>query len=106
MKERITAMTEYQVTLIDKNNHFRPVSTIVKVEGEFVKQDVINRGIQKICNQRYWTKKELMSYQQVKIRPYDKEKIEAENKARYEAIKEAKYASGEWKRPKSKEVKE
>ena len=50
-------MTEYQVTLIDKNNHFRPVSTIVKVEGEFVKQDVINKGIQKICNQRYWTKK-------------------------------------------------
>ena len=33
----------------------------------------------------------------------DKEKIERENVARYEALKEEKYASGEWKKPKSKE---
>lgn len=94
-------MTEYQVTLIDKKGIYRPVSAIVKVEGEFIKSDVITKGIQKICNIRRWTKKELSAYQSVKIRVYDKEKIEAENKARYEAIKEAKYASGEWKRPKN-----
>ena len=42
-------------------------------------------------------------YTKGKIREYDKEKIEQENAARYEALKEEKYASGEWKRPKSKE---
>ena len=54
---------------------------------------------------RYWTVDDLKKYGYTKgkIREYDREKIEQENAARYEALKEEKYASGEWKRPKSKE---
>lgn len=104
---------DYQVTLICTNGKYRPVSAIVSVEqAEDVdltrdkkeKAKIQLTGITKICQKRYWTKKDLVegSYTKVKVRLYDRAKIEAENAARYEAIKEAKYASGEWKRPKGK----
>lgn len=100
-------MKEYQVTIIDPDNKYRPVSTIVKVDDNFVltaetKKCIIDKGIKAICIKRYWDKDDLKKsgYTRVKMREYDRKKIEAENKARYEAIKEAKYASGEWKRPK------
>lgn len=93
---------QYQVTIFDTNNVYRPVSTVIDWDKPFDRKAIMNKGIIKICQKHYWTKGNLAKYQQVKIREYDKEKIEAENKARYEAIKEAKYESGEWKRPKSK----
>ena len=66
------------------------------------KKEIINKGVVKICQKRYWTQRDLKKYGylKAKVRVYDKEKIELENKARYEQIKEQKYASGEWTRPK------
>lgn len=95
---------KYQVTLTCVSGKYRPVSTIVDTDLDITthKQEIINKGIQKICIQRNWTKTEVKKYEYLKckIRVYDKEKIEQENKERYEHIKEEKYASGEWKRPK------
>ena len=101
-REVITMMKQYQVTLICKNGKYRPVSTIVTMEENSDKREVIKTGQKKIMAQRYWTVADLIKcgYTQCKVREYDKEKIEREAAERYNAIKEAKYASGEWKRPK------
>lgn len=106
-------MKEYQVTLICATGQYRPVSCIVKKDSEEIKKkgkdafikELQTAGIQKICMKRGWTKWNLVhdGYTKVKVREYDKEKIEQENKERYEKLKEEKYASGEWKRPKTKE---
>ena len=66
------------------------------------KKTIINKGVNKICQKRYWTQRDLKNYGylKAKVREYDKAKIEQENKERYERIKEEKYASGEWVRPK------
>lgn len=70
------------------------------------KKEIINKGVVKICQKRYWTQRDLKNYgyTKAKVREYDKEKIEHENKERYEKLKEEKYACGEWKAPKRKEV--
>ena len=56
----------------------------------------------KMCQKRYWTKKDLkkFGYNIVKIREYNKERIEKENAERYERIKQEKYKTGEWRKPK------
>ena len=97
-------MKEYQVTLTTVDGKYKPVSCIVKTDSKD-KKEIMNQGVVKICQKRYWTKRDLKNYGylKVKIREYDKEKIELEKIARYEQIKEEKYASGEWKRPKEKE---
>lgn len=102
-------MKEYQVTLMCATGKYKPVSCIIKREeidlaNTASKKELINQGIQKICNNRYWTKLDLLKYDytKVKVREYNKEELAAVAKERYEAIKEAKYASGEWKRPKNK----
>ena len=96
-------MTQYQVTLTDMMGKYKPVSCIITTELtlENNKKDIINKGIVKICQKRYWTQRDLKryGYLKAKVRVYDKAKIEQENKARYEQIKEQKYASGEWQRP-------
>lgn len=108
---------EYQVTILCSTGEYRPVSTIVNYEqssGEDLslnkdkRKEIQTKGIIKICQKRGWDKKDLIKYNytKCKIRLYDKEAIEKENKERYEKIKEEKYATGEWKRPKSKESKE
>ena len=101
-REVITMMKQYQVTLICENGKYRPVSTIVTMEENSDKREVIKTGQKKIMAQRYWTAADLIKcgYTKCKVREYDKEKIEREAAERYNAIKEAKYASGEWKRPK------
>lgn len=103
-------MKEYQVTLKCADGRYKPVSCIIKAEGADLKnsvkvQELLQKGTQKICIQRNWTKTELRKYNYTKglVREYDKEKIDAQNKARYEKLKEEKYASGEWKRPKRRE---
>ena len=92
---------EYQVTLFDKTNKYKPVSTIVKSES-IDKTLILKLGAEKICRVRNWSKKELeqYNYKVGKIREYNPQKIAEENVARYQKIKEEKYASGEWKRPK------
>ena len=96
---------QYQVTLICENGKYKPVSTIVTMEETTDRKAIMREGQKKIMIKRYWSMADLIryGYTKGKIREYDKEKIERENAARYEALKEEKYASGEWKRPKSKE---
>ena len=96
---------QYQVTLICENGKYKPVSTIVTMEETTDRRAIMREGQKKIMIKRHWSMADLTryGYTKGKIREYDKEKIERENAARYEALKEEKYASGEWKRPKSKE---
>jgi hypothetical protein len=97
-------MAQYQVTLTDTLGKYKPVSCIITTDLtlEDNKKEVINLGVKKICQKRYWTQRDLKryGYLKAKVRVYDKEKIEQENKERYEQLKEQKYANGEWKRPK------
>lgn len=97
-------MAQYQVTLTDLNGKYKPVSCIITTELSLDthKKDIINLGVVKICQKRYWTQKDLKKYGylKAKVRVYDKDKIEQENKAKYEQYKEQKYNSGEWVRPK------
>ena len=97
-------MTQYQVTLTDMLGKYKPVSCIITTDLTIKehKKEIINKGVVKICQKRYWTQRDLKKYGylKAKVRVYDKEKIEQENKERYEQLKEQKYASGEWQRPK------
>ena len=97
-------MTQYQVTLTDMLGKYKPVSCIITTELtlDTHKKEIINLGVVKICQKRYWTQKDLKryGYLKAKVRVYDKVKIAQENQARYEQLKEQKYASGEWTRPK------
>ncbi len=103
---------QYQVTLTSTTGKYKPVSCIITKEqstdidltlDKATRKSIINDGVQKICIQRYWGKRELQQYgyTSAKVRQYNKEKIQQENKERYERIKEEKYQSGEWQRPKS-----
>lgn len=98
---------QYQVTLNSITGKYKPVSCIITTELnlEENKKEIINLGVQKICQKRYWTQTSLKmyGYLKAKVREYDKEKIAQENAERYEKIKEEKYTKGEWQRPK-KEV--
>ena len=74
---------DYQVTLIDKNKKYRPVSAIVKIEQadssidltleEKRKKEIISKGIVKICQKRGWGKLELQVYNYLTalVRKYD-----------------------------------
>lgn len=88
---------EYQVTLICSTGQYKPVSAIVKADTDDLARvgkvaytgDIRTRGIQKICQKRYWGNADLKryGYTKVKMREYDKEKIAKENAERYEKIK-------------------
>lgn len=104
---------QYQVTLICKTGVYKPVSCIIEVEqkrgidltkDKVMKKEIIERGVNKICVNRYWTSKDLQKYGYLsaKVRLYDRLAIEKQKKENYEKLKEQKYASGEWKRPKNK----
>ena len=103
---------EYQVTLIDTENRYKPVSCVVKYEQDNsedlskspqTRKLISRKGVEKICAKHYWSGKDLIryNYTRVKIRLFDKEIIARENAERYEAIKEAHYSDGSWKRPKN-----
>ena len=99
-------MKQYQVTLNSVSGKYKPVSCIITTDlsVDTDKKEIINKGVTKICQKRYWTKRELTKYgyTKAKVREYDKEKIAQESVERYAKIKEEKYASGEWQRPKEK----
>lgn len=69
-----------QVTLFDKGGHYKPVSSLVKVESASYynthKADVQRSGIIKICQKRGWTKRELekYGYTHCKMRLYENER--------------------------------
>ena len=99
---------KYQVTLFCSTGKYKPVSAIIENNlplNSSTKPLILKLGAEKICRIRNWCSADLKAYDYCsgKVRVYDPEKIAAENKARYEQIKEEKYASGEWKRPKTRE---
>lgn len=69
-------MIELQVTLFDVKNEFKPISTLIKVESveEYKKNPNFYKmqAVQKICNKRYISGKELqeMGYTRIKVRNY------------------------------------
>ena len=69
-------MVTLQVTLFATNGKYKPMSTLINVESieEYKKNPTFYKvkAIQKICNQRYLTGKELqeMTYTHIKVRNY------------------------------------
>lgn len=74
-------LKQYQVTLFCNTNAYKPVSCIIKHEqidnsdltlDTTTRKTITTKGIQKICNQRYWSKKDLQKYgyTRVKAREY------------------------------------
>lgn len=65
-----------QITLFDKNNKYKPISTLIEVPSieEYRKNSTTYKvkALQKICNQRYLSGKELqeMGYTIIKVRNY------------------------------------
>lgn len=65
-----------QITLFDVTGKYKPISTLIEVESieEYRKnsQEYKRKAIQKICNQKYLTGKELLKlgYKQIKARNY------------------------------------
>lgn len=110
---------KYQITLKSTTNKYKPVSCIIEnvqpndenlLLNKTEKGKIINRGIQKICLQRTWGKRELIEYGYTRCvsRVFSQEVLDQtkkDNAANYERLKEEKYASGEWKRPSEKSKK-
>lgn len=69
-------MITLQVTLFDVKNEFKPISTLIEVESveEYKKNPTFYKmkAVQKICNKRYLSGKELqkMGYTRIKVRNY------------------------------------
>lgn len=69
-------MITLQVTLFDVKNEFKPISTLIEVESveEYKKNPTFYKmkAVQKICNKRYISGKELqkMGYTRIKVRNY------------------------------------
>jgi len=65
-----------QVTLFDVTGKYKPISTLIEVESvEYYKEhskECKQKAIQKICNQRYLSGKELvkLGYKKIKVRNY------------------------------------
>ena len=84
-------MTQYQVTLMCETGAYKPVSTIIttkeKVDLSNIteKKKIINSGITKICQKRYWTSRDLSKYgyTKAKVRVYNKEEIARAAEATY-----------------------
>lgn len=78
-----------QVTLFDKNKHYKPISTIVEIENmkyyEMHKAEVQKRAMMNIAHQRKMLPQELLKqgYTQVKVREYDIEKIKAQQEQQH-----------------------
>ena len=73
---------KYQVTLFDKSNKVRPVSTLVldeeglDLQNKEIRTALINKGVIQICQKRYWTKTDLKKYNLLaaKVRIYEEKK--------------------------------
>lgn len=62
---------KYQVTLYCNTKAYKPVSCIINYEqptdddltlDATAKKQIQSKGVIKICNQRYWTKSDLIKY--------------------------------------------
>lgn len=77
-------LKSYQITMYCSTNQYKPISTIVKIEQEREeenlllnkekKQEIINKGIVRICQKKFWTMREVKryNYTRVKAREYKK----------------------------------
>ena len=69
-------MVTLQITIFDSNNKYKPMSALIEVDSleEYKKNPTFYKmkAIQKICNQRYLTGKELqeLGYKTIKVRNY------------------------------------
>lgn len=79
-------MKEYQVTMYCATGQYKPISTIVKIEQVHDdnllldanrKKEIINKGVIKICQKKYWGKREIQKYGYTKVRAreYKKEQV-------------------------------
>ena len=75
---------QYQVTMVCATGQYRPVSTIVTIEQSNddnllldpdKKKEIIQKGVVRICQQRYWTKRDVAKYgyTRVRARVYEKQ---------------------------------
>ena len=75
---------KYQVTMYCTTGQYRPVSTIVTIEQENddnlllnpkKKKEIIDKGIIRICQKRYWTSRDVIKYgyTKVKARVYEEQ---------------------------------
>lgn len=75
---------QYQVTMVCATGQYKPVSTIVTIEqsnddnlllNPKKKKEIIDKGIIRICQKRYWTSREIIQYgyTKVKARVYEKQ---------------------------------
>lgn len=75
---------QYQVTIYNKENKYKPISTIITIrQQENVtlndiqhKRYVIQQGIQKICNKKYWTVRDMNYYRYTKARVREYTRVE------------------------------
>lgn len=63
----------YQVTLFSATGKYRPVAAIVTTErinlkNTFEKKKVIEKGVQKICQKRGWSARDVVQYQYLKCK--------------------------------------
>lgn len=73
-------MFKYQITLYCTTNQYKPISTIITTDKEIdlndkkERMEVVNKGIIKICQKKYWTTRELKKYcyTKTKVRKYEK----------------------------------
>lgn len=83
-------MIKMQLTIFDKEGHYKPISTIVEVESvdyyKANKSKIQSIAIQNICHNRCISFKELQKqgYTVIKAREYNKEKIAEANKKKKE----------------------
>ena len=85
---------QLQVTLIDKTNKYKPLSTLVDIptikEYNENKTKYLKSAIQKICCKMRISVNTFKQDYDIKVRIYDKEKIEREKKIKalmYQACK-------------------
>lgn len=75
---------QYQVTIYNEDNKYKPISTIVTIrQQENItlgdtqhKRYVIQQGIQKICNKKYWTTRDMNYYRYTKVRVREYTRVE------------------------------
>ena len=74
-------MFKYQITMYNTTNQYKPISTIVTTDKEIdlmnkeERMVVVNKGIVRICQKKYWTKADVQKYgyTKTKVRKYEKD---------------------------------
>lgn len=89
---------QIQITLFDKNEIFKPLSTILEVnvksfeEAQQIRGELVNKAYQKIASKKYVTSSELydQGYSLAKMREYNQNRIKIENMLKYISKKKQK----------------